>query len=74
MLLNPSYLKDKSVKKVSIATLKRRMHQQKNMASPEKGPNSSISHDKETATVSSKQRINSMKKANMRLGLKQKDH
>jgi hypothetical protein len=26
MLLNPSYLKDKSIKKVSIATLKRRMN------------------------------------------------
>lgn len=28
-LLNPDYLKDKSIKKVSIATLKRRMMQQK---------------------------------------------
>lgn len=27
MLLNPAYLKDKSIKKVSIATLKRRMNQ-----------------------------------------------
>lgn len=43
MLLNPNYLKDKSIKKVSIATLKRRMNQQKNMTSPEKGPNSSVS-------------------------------
>ena len=44
------------------------------MASPEKGPNSSLSQEKDSAAMGSKQRINSIKKANVRLGIKQKDH
>ena len=46
LLLNPSYLKDKSIKKVSIATLKRRMNQQKSGGSPEKGPNTAAAQER----------------------------
>lgn len=67
LLLNPSYLKDKSIKKVSIATLKRRMMQQKGSSPGDKGSGSA------SAKGRGAHGTNSIRKANLRLGISKQE-